>query len=115
MPDTTLTAPVVISCVRDIVTKSTNSLLAHLVSMVMGWQATEELSGALFKLKIPWSVLAKIPKEWNYTPLEARRKDTQSTLTLGVMYLIQESHYKRKGCSPKLTAYTSFSFQLPYP
>ncbi|XP_035496073.2 uncharacterized protein KIAA0825 homolog isoform X5 [Scophthalmus maximus] len=84
LADTTLTAPVVISCVRDIVTKSTNSLLAHLVSMVMGWQATEELSGALFKLKIPWSVLAKIPKEWNYTPLEARRKDTQTAISLAM-------------------------------
>ncbi|XP_040010197.1 uncharacterized protein KIAA0825 homolog isoform X2 [Xiphias gladius] len=76
LADTTRTAPVVISCVRAIVTKSTNSLLVHLVSMVMGWQVTEEVSGTLFKQNVPESVMAKIPKEWNYTPLEARRKET---------------------------------------
>lgn len=71
----------VISCVRTIVTKSTNSLLVHLVSMVMGWQTTEESSGASFKQNVPESVMAKIPKEWNYTPLEARGKETATKST----------------------------------
>lgn len=75
LSDTTQTVPAVVSCVRAIVTKSTNSLLVHLVSMVMGWQAAEEPSGALFKRNVPESVLAKIPKEWNYTPLEAKGKE----------------------------------------
>lgn len=70
------TVPVVVSCVRAMVIKPTSSLLGHLVSMVMGWQATEEHSGALFRRDIPESVLAKIPKEWNYTPLEQRGKET---------------------------------------
>ncbi|XP_060927572.1 uncharacterized protein KIAA0825 homolog [Limanda limanda] len=78
LADMTPTAPVVISCIRSIITKSTNSLLAHLVSMVMGWQATEEQSGASLKPNIPGSVLAKIPKEWNYTPLETRGKETST-------------------------------------
>ncbi|KAM3610859.1 uncharacterized protein V6R79_009706 [Siganus canaliculatus] len=83
------TVPVLISCVRDIVTTSTNSLLAHLVSMVLGWQATEEPSGALFKRSTPQSVLAKIPKEWNYTPLEARGKETttKSVISLTIQAL----------------------------
>uniref|UniRef100_A0A668TTM9 KIAA0825 n=1 Tax=Oreochromis aureus TaxID=47969 RepID=A0A668TTM9_OREAU len=68
--------PVVVSCVRDIVTKSTNSLLLHLVSMVLGWQATEEPGAALFKHTVPENVLAKIPKDWNYTPLDVKGKDT---------------------------------------
>ncbi|XP_040898479.1 uncharacterized protein KIAA0825 homolog [Toxotes jaculatrix] len=76
LADTTRTAPVVISSVRAIVTKATNSLLVHLFSMVMEWQVTEDLSGALFKRNVPESVLAKIPKEWNYTPLEAQGKET---------------------------------------
>nr|XP_020450251.1 uncharacterized protein KIAA0825 homolog [Monopterus albus] len=76
LADTTQTVPVVISCVRAIITKATNSILVHLVSMVMDWQATQEPSGALFKWNIPESVLAKIPKEWNYMPLEAQGKET---------------------------------------
>ncbi|XP_034396586.1 uncharacterized protein KIAA0825 homolog isoform X2 [Cyclopterus lumpus] len=80
LADTTQAVPVVISCVRTIVTKSTNSLLVHLVSMVMGWQTTEEPSGTLFKQNVPESVTAKIPKEWNYTPLEARGKETSKTV-----------------------------------
>ncbi|XP_023129482.2 uncharacterized protein KIAA0825 homolog isoform X1 [Amphiprion ocellaris] len=75
LADTTQGVPVVISCVRTIVAKSTNSLLVHLVSMVLGWQATEEPSGSLFKRNVPESVRSKIPKDWNYTPLDPRRKD----------------------------------------
>ncbi|XP_071338749.1 uncharacterized protein KIAA0825 homolog isoform X2 [Trachinotus anak] len=84
LADTTRTAPVVITCVRDVVTKSTNNLMVHLVSMVMGWQATEELSGALFKRSVPESVLAKTPKEWNYTPLEARGKETATKTVISL-------------------------------
>ncbi|XP_056275657.1 uncharacterized protein KIAA0825 homolog isoform X2 [Pseudoliparis swirei] len=76
LADTTPAVPVVIRCVRTTVTESTNSLLVHLVSMVTGWQTTEEPSGASFKQNVPESVTAKIPKEWNYTPLEARGKET---------------------------------------
>ncbi|XP_063346069.1 uncharacterized protein KIAA0825 homolog isoform X2 [Pelmatolapia mariae] len=76
LADTTRTVPIVVSCVRDIVTKSTNSLLLHLVSMVLGWQATEEPGAALFKRTVPENVLAKIPKDWNYTPLDVKGKDT---------------------------------------
>lgn len=65
-----------ITCVRAVVTKSINSLLVHLISMVTGWQATEELSGALFKRNVPENVLVKIPKDWNYPPVEARGKET---------------------------------------
>lgn len=70
-----------INCVRAIVTKSTDSLLVHLVSMVTSWQAREEPGGATFKQKVPESVLAKIPKEWNYTPLEARGKEPAAKST----------------------------------
>ncbi|XP_037633574.1 uncharacterized protein KIAA0825 homolog isoform X2 [Sebastes umbrosus] len=84
LADTTRAVPVVISCVRAIVTKSTNSLLVHLVSMVMGWQTTEEPSGASFKQNVPESVLAKIPKEWNYTPLEARGKESAAKTVISV-------------------------------
>ena len=73
-----------VSCVRAIVTKSTNSLLVHLVSMVMDWQATEEPSGASFKRDVPESVLAKVPKDWNYMTAEAQGKETASKSMYGL-------------------------------
>ncbi|KAK9522617.1 hypothetical protein VZT92_019067 [Zoarces viviparus] len=85
LADTTQAVPVVISCVRSIVTKSSNSLLVHLVSMVVGWQTTEEPSGASFKQNVPESVLAKIPKEWNYTPLEAQGNETATKTVISVI------------------------------
>lgn len=60
---------------RATVAKSTNSLLVHLVSMVVSWQAKEEPSGALIKRNVPESVLVEIPKEWNYKPLEDQGKE----------------------------------------
>ncbi|XP_063753463.1 uncharacterized protein KIAA0825 homolog isoform X2 [Eleginops maclovinus] len=84
LADTTRPVPVVISCVRTIITKSTNSILVHLVSMVSGWQAAEEPSGALLKQNVPESILAKIPKEWNFTPLEARGKETATKTVISV-------------------------------
>ncbi|KAM3867569.1 uncharacterized protein KIAA0825 homolog [Diretmus argenteus] len=89
LADTTRTVPVVINCVRAMITKSIHSLLGHLVSMVMGWQATEEPSGALFKRDVPEHVLTKVPKEWNYTPLEPQGRDTasKSVVSLAVQAL----------------------------
>ncbi|XP_027133664.1 uncharacterized protein KIAA0825 homolog isoform X3 [Larimichthys crocea] len=84
LADTTRTVPAVIKCVRAMVTKSTHSLLVHLVSMVMDWQTAEEPSGALFKRNVPESVLAKIPKEWSYTPLEARGKETATKTVISL-------------------------------
>lgn len=63
-----------INCIQDIVAKSTNGLLKHLVSMVTEWQTTEEPSRALFKRNVPGSILAKIPKDWNYAPPESGAK-----------------------------------------
>lgn len=75
LSETSRTVPLVISCVRATVAKSTNGLLVHLVSMVISWQAKEEPSGALIKRNVPESVLVKIPKEWNYKPLEDQGKE----------------------------------------
>lgn len=78
LSDTSRTVPVVISSVRTIIAKSTNSILVHVVSIVLGWQATEQTHEVLFKHNVPESVLSKIPKEWNYTPLDAKGKDSVS-------------------------------------
>lgn len=57
------------------VTGATRRLLKRLVSMVTIWQAQKDNGGALFKRHVPESIQAKIPKEWNYTPLEAKGKE----------------------------------------
>ncbi|XP_013867974.1 uncharacterized protein KIAA0825 homolog isoform X2 [Austrofundulus limnaeus] len=82
LADTTQTVPVVVKCVREVVTKSTNSILVHLVSMVLSWQATDESKGTLFKESVPESIMAKIPKDWDVKILEGRGKDTVSGSTI---------------------------------
>ncbi|XP_007562817.1 uncharacterized protein KIAA0825 homolog isoform X1 [Poecilia formosa] len=78
-------APVVIDCVRAFVKKSANSILLHLVSMAVAWQGTEDCSKAhQFKQKVPESVLAKIPKDWNYTLPDGRKKDTASEAVISL-------------------------------
>uniref|UniRef100_A0A673CQU4 Uncharacterized protein n=1 Tax=Sphaeramia orbicularis TaxID=375764 RepID=A0A673CQU4_9TELE len=46
--------------------------------MVVGWQTSEDHTGKLFKRDVPENVLAKVPKEWNYTTLEPQLKDAPS-------------------------------------
>uniref|UniRef100_A0A3B5MMB4 Uncharacterized protein n=1 Tax=Xiphophorus couchianus TaxID=32473 RepID=A0A3B5MMB4_9TELE len=78
-------APVVIDCVRALVTKSANSILVHLVSMAVAWQGMEDCSQAhQFKQKVPESVLAKIPKDWNYAVPDGRGKDTGSKAVISL-------------------------------
>lgn len=74
-PEPTHSVPVLISCVREVVTRSTTRLLTHLVSMVTTWQAKKEHSAALIRCPIPESIQVKIPSEWNYPPLDAERKE----------------------------------------
>ncbi|XP_034547200.1 uncharacterized protein KIAA0825 homolog isoform X2 [Notolabrus celidotus] len=84
LADTTRTVPLVISHIRAVLNKSINSLLVHLVPMVMSWQVAEEPSTALLKQNVPESVLARIPKEWNYTPLDARGKETTTKTVISI-------------------------------
>ncbi|KAI5613259.1 hypothetical protein C0J50_11619 [Silurus asotus] len=65
--------PVIFKCIREVVCKPISSLLGHLVSMM---QACEQHPSPLLRQNLPESVRAKIPKEWNYTPEEAKTKDS---------------------------------------
>ncbi|XP_056150158.1 uncharacterized protein KIAA0825 homolog [Lampris incognitus] len=89
LADTTRTVPVLVSCVRDVITKSIHSLLRHTVSIAMAWQTTEEPKGALFRRSPPESILAKIPKVWNYTPVEPQGKEAvaKGVISLAVQAL----------------------------
>ncbi|XP_057686985.1 uncharacterized protein KIAA0825 homolog isoform X1 [Corythoichthys intestinalis] len=82
MAETTQEVPIVVDLIRVIVTKSTDTLLTHLVTMVTDWQAPE---GAR---DIPKSILAKLPKSWNYTPMEAHGSVAASSKTV-ISLLIQ--------------------------
>ncbi|TNM89764.1 hypothetical protein fugu_003998 [Takifugu bimaculatus] len=78
LAEPTHSVPVLISCVREVVTRSTTRLLTHLVSMVTIWQAKKEHSGALIRCPVPESIQVKLPSEWNYPPLDAERKEADS-------------------------------------
>ncbi|CAG5922288.1 unnamed protein product [Menidia menidia] len=84
LADTTQVVPVVISCIRTFLTKSNSRILAHLVSMVLSWQATEESKGSMSKRSAPESILAKIPKDWNYTTFDGRGKDSNTTTVISL-------------------------------
>ncbi|XP_054629788.1 uncharacterized protein KIAA0825 homolog isoform X2 [Dunckerocampus dactyliophorus] len=82
LAETSQKEPVLIGCIRVIVTKSTNSLLTHLVFMAMEWQAAEEPGGVFGVRDVPESVLAQVPKGWKYTPVEMRGKEAASSKTV---------------------------------
>uniref|UniRef100_A0A1A8JAT7 KIAA0825 n=2 Tax=Nothobranchius TaxID=28779 RepID=A0A1A8JAT7_NOTKU len=85
LADTTQAVPVVITCVREIVFKSTNSLLLHLVTMVLSQPVMGESRGAPLKRHTPESILAKIPNDWNYNLLDRRGIDSNTSIS----FLIQ--------------------------
>ncbi|XP_034025938.1 uncharacterized protein KIAA0825 homolog isoform X2 [Thalassophryne amazonica] len=87
LSDTTQAVPAVIRCVRAIVVTATNSLLVHLVSMVMSLKATEP-RGVLFRQDVPESVLDKVPKEWNYTPPKEQGRDNKNDISLAIQALL---------------------------
>uniref|UniRef100_A0A8C6WXI5 KIAA0825 n=1 Tax=Neogobius melanostomus TaxID=47308 RepID=A0A8C6WXI5_9GOBI len=60
-------APAVIQCLRERLTKCTSGLLVHLVSMVVNWQAAADAVVEQNKWDVPKCLLAIVPKEWNYT------------------------------------------------
>ncbi|XP_077456316.1 uncharacterized protein KIAA0825 homolog isoform X1 [Stigmatopora argus] len=68
--------PIVVELIRVIVTKSTNTIVTHLVTMVTDWQASEGTRC------VPESILTKVPKSWNYTPVEAEASSTASHKTV---------------------------------
>ncbi|XP_074526836.1 uncharacterized protein KIAA0825 homolog isoform X2 [Halichoeres trimaculatus] len=84
LADSTRTVPVVIRHIRAVLSKSTSSLLVHLVPMVMSAQVTEEPCTAAMRQNVPKSVLSKIPKEWNYTPLDGKVKETNTNTVISI-------------------------------
>ncbi|XP_072520951.1 uncharacterized protein KIAA0825 homolog isoform X2 [Salminus brasiliensis] len=85
LADTAKEAPPLFKCVRAVLSKPINSLIGHLVNMM---QACEDLPGTLVRQELPESVLAKIPKEWNYTPHEAKNKhSSKNNITLAIQAL----------------------------
>uniref|UniRef100_A0A8C6WXP7 KIAA0825 n=2 Tax=Neogobius melanostomus TaxID=47308 RepID=A0A8C6WXP7_9GOBI len=67
LADAPHSAPAVIQCLRERLTKCTSGLLVHLVSMVVNWQAAADAVVEQNKWDVPKCLLAIVPKEWNYT------------------------------------------------
>ena len=70
-------------CVRAVVSGPAHCLLGRLVSMVVGWQAVEDPGRGPSGRPPPQSVLSRVPREWNYQPREARRKESAARSTYG--------------------------------
>lgn len=75
-------------------TKSTNSILVQLVSMVLSWQATDESKEFLLKQNVPESVLAKIPKDWDFKTFDGRGKDSATKSMHKVFVTFHEHNYR---------------------
>lgn len=84
-----------VTCVREMVTKSTNSLLVHLVSMVQSGQATDESKEVRLKQNVPESILAKIPKDWDFKTFDGRGKDTVTKSMHKVFVTFHEHTYQQ--------------------
>ncbi|XP_060740365.1 uncharacterized protein KIAA0825 homolog [Tachysurus vachellii] len=80
LADSAKVEPVLFKSVRDVIYKVTKGLLGHIVRMI---QACEARPSPLLRQTLPESVQAKIPKEWNYIPQEAKEKDS-SKITTGL-------------------------------
>ncbi|KAI4876814.1 hypothetical protein NFI96_033601, partial [Prochilodus magdalenae] len=85
LADTARDTPALIKCIRAVLSKPISSLIGHLVSMM---QMCEDLPGTLLRQELPETILAKIPKEWNYSPPDAKTKHvSKSNITLAVQAL----------------------------
>ncbi|KAM8866056.1 uncharacterized protein KIAA0825 homolog [Synchiropus picturatus] len=77
--------PIIVRCIRPVVMTSTDILLKKLVAMVLSWQVKDEPKSTMFKQDVADYVLAKVPKEWNYSHLE--KKDFKTVIPNAIQAL----------------------------
>ncbi|KAM6965419.1 uncharacterized protein KIAA0825 homolog [Aplochiton taeniatus] len=88
LADLSRPCPAVVGCVRSLISRPLHGLLEHLVYMLLDGQAPEEAGGAHLRQDVPGHVLAKVPREWSYAPLEHKRKEAaSSTVSLALQAL----------------------------
>ncbi|XP_060091671.1 uncharacterized protein KIAA0825 homolog isoform X1 [Heteronotia binoei] len=73
--------PEVIRCLKLTLMNSVKGIVKQIISLMHSWEATENYGTYQHKQIIPESLLKTVPKEWNYTPREMKRKESGKCFT----------------------------------
>ncbi|XP_066472007.1 uncharacterized protein KIAA0825 homolog [Tiliqua scincoides] len=73
--------PEVIRCLKQTVINSVKGIVKQIISLMHSWEAKENYGTYQHKQIVPESLLKTVPKEWNYTPREMKRKESGKCFT----------------------------------
>ncbi|XP_032531735.1 uncharacterized protein KIAA0825 homolog isoform X1 [Chiroxiphia lanceolata] len=73
--------PEVIRCLKLTLINSVKGVVKQIISLMHSWEATENYGTYQHKQIVPESLLKTVPKEWNYTPREMKRKESGKCFT----------------------------------
>ncbi|KAM7076621.1 uncharacterized protein KIAA0825 homolog isoform 2-T2 [Ciconia maguari] len=73
--------PEVIRCLKLTLINSVKGIVKQIISLMHSWEATENYGTYQHKQIVPESLLKTVPKEWNYTPREMKRKESGKCFT----------------------------------
>ncbi|KAM6289377.1 uncharacterized protein KIAA0825 homolog [Aegotheles albertisi] len=73
--------PEVIRCLKLTLINSVKGIVKQIISLMHSWEATESYGTYQHKQIVPESLLKTVPKEWNYTPREMKRKESGKCFT----------------------------------
>ncbi|KAH0628083.1 hypothetical protein JD844_008801 [Phrynosoma platyrhinos] len=71
----------VIRCLKLTLINSVKGIVKQIISLMHSWEATENYGTYLHKQIVPESLLKTVPKDWNYTPREMKRKASGKCFT----------------------------------
>ncbi|XP_062985666.1 uncharacterized protein KIAA0825 homolog [Elgaria multicarinata webbii] len=73
--------PEIIRCLKLTLINSVKGIVKQIISLMHSWEATENYGTYQHKQIVPESLLKTVPKEWNYTPREMKRKESGKCFT----------------------------------
>ncbi|XP_064357536.1 uncharacterized protein KIAA0825-like [Dromaius novaehollandiae] len=73
--------PEVIRYLKMTLINSVKGIVKQIISLMHSWEATENYGTYQHKQIVPESLLKTIPREWNYTPREMKRKESGKCFT----------------------------------
>ncbi|XP_025899888.1 uncharacterized protein KIAA0825 homolog [Nothoprocta perdicaria] len=73
--------PEIIKHLKTTLINSVKGVVRQIISLMHSWEATENYGTYQHKQIVPESLLKTVPKEWNYTPREMKRKESGKCFT----------------------------------
>uniref|UniRef100_A0A8D0FAE3 KIAA0825 n=1 Tax=Strix occidentalis caurina TaxID=311401 RepID=A0A8D0FAE3_STROC len=73
--------PEVIRCLKLTLINSVKAIVKQIISLMHSWEATQNYGTYQHRQIVPESLLKTVPKEWNYTPPEMKRKESGKCFT----------------------------------